>query len=853
MCLVLCCVGSTPREPFFPTSELGVNLTITETIELTNITMNGFIKIEGRFDVTAAQRLHVNDDNSITIDGEGYLWKGVQKDPIPVTVGVTEALIAKGFAESTTNTDYIVCFVDNKYWYTTNAGTTWNGPFLSMPNLDDILTAEYVPGGTSIMLVLDTGVLNIATANVQVLSITHAVEERGIIQSGKFYYHDATKLYSVLLSNPYTITEIVAETLTNLVRVNDNLWFAIDTTSGKITKSTDQGANWADTSIATPSITNLASDGTYLYYFNESNGLHLYRTTDGTSSAIVINFPDLTQYTSINAWGHFRVIAGDLKAGITIEKTNADASVDADLYLWRDIGDYIVRCTITNAVNPQQARMCTIHTLPQIADAFSPDLIYTISDATPTERFKGKYLGHQDGLVQLIGIDLELHYLSAGGAYAGKTGDEILDDTMDKLVLCTKGSIDDTGATVYTQTFGDATTIAQALNTYGRIGLGLIAVQSDSSVDFDTLADLPSSGRTLKGRNNAAPDTLRFLSALNQNGKKYDKVVVVGAGDDTEALQDTQGTGSNKIVITRLDLHCQNAVVDFAAGVWAVVRASEQISRIYQLEEWNATWMEVGSTCVCDGIPEIPYGTYIVLASEYNLAAKHAKWTLCQTINIQPLVADITNNLIVQGGSDSAGTGTAIAQLNTMQDLAAGNIKTPLRLNTNKITGLGDPAAAQDATTYAFVAKHCMIGSDNAAWIPCVFEIEEEIGKIYYDNTAGGGMTNVDGTDLSLLYRCPLPTNRGGLKLYVSGVRVELSDADNGDEITNIYVGCENYAGATQINNDATDYETPATVEQTFNAVDASGKASAFVVVDAVCTNAADFALRGVTLRCYYA
>jgi hypothetical protein len=82
----------------------------------------------------------------------------------------------------------------------------------------------------------------------------------------------------------------------------------------------------------------------------------------------------------------------------------------------------------------------------------------------------------------------------------------------------------------------------------------------------------------------------------------------------------------------------------------------------------------------------MPYGTYIVLGYQWNMANKSCMWTLCQTINLRQYTNQITNNLVAQGLSDSAGGGTPIAALNTLQDLSAGNIRTDLDLNDHEVT-----------------------------------------------------------------------------------------------------------------------------------------------------------------------
>lgn len=522
-----------------------------------------------------------------------------------------------------------------------------------------------------------------------------------IYQNGLIYFiGDNTKFYSVAIAAPYAEVEVFNPGANpyaygNLYRVNDNYWIARSFTAHLI-KSVNQGAAWTELSdppdmigtILQPLgvdldngyyyVGDLSSEGTVIWQYNGDTPTMIFKRG-------LLSYPVNMAHRQIGGIDY-------LYLHYLTEETASSFSLT--LFQYADVGIYVSKAIVKNVINPTEARVCLLKTLPEIADAFCPDLVYSVYDSAPALKFQGKYFNHSGGDVVLIGVDAELHYLSASGAYIGATGDEVIDGVMDSLNLCTKGNIDDTGATVYTQTFTDATTLAQALNTYGRIGLGLIAVQSDSSIDFETLADLPSSARTLT----YGTEVLKVLEIRNQNSKKYDKLTVIGSPDDTEDLQKTLGSGDNLLTVTRLDLHCKTAVDGFAAGVWAIISASEQISRIYVVEERDAMWMEVGSTCVVSGVPDVPYGTYIVIGMEYNLKIKKAVWTLCQTINIQPLVNDITNNLVPQGVSDSAGGGTAIT-LNTMADLAAGRFVNNIRMGTHRITGMGDPTAAQDAAT----------------------------------------------------------------------------------------------------------------------------------------------------------
>lgn len=665
---------------------------------MTNIAMDAWVLLDN---AAVANAVYLNE-NGIPFT-KYYYYSELEK------IFVNTLATLYGWAENTTDPTDIAILGLNAvgvpyHAISDDGGLTWSKTALvaivpatlyTLIYIDDVIWFVANNGGA---YKLHEGVGVFGSTDRKNITFAQAQGEKGIYYDGHFYYHNATHLYKVQLSAPYTETQIVALGMSNLVRVSDDLWYALEVATGDVIKSTDHGGSWTDCNDAIDDYTPRCSDGTYLYLTAVVNNVMRCIRTDDDGATIEYLFTRAAQDDGTSNYIEAvdaRIIGGTTYITIKERYLSAAGTTVYNLYNFQDIGNYIMSSIINNAVNPTEPRTAVLQMVPEVAEAFCPDLIYTISDSTPAEKFKGYYFSHTpQGVVTLIGIDREIHMLSASSANAAKKADEIIDVLLAKLVNCTAGSTDAAAATTYTQTFTDQTILAQGLNTYGRIGLGLIAVQSDSSIDFDLLSDLPASGRTLNG--DGEHETLLLRSVKNQNTQKYDKVIVVGARDDTEALQKTLGSGSHAVRITRLDLHDKLAVDDFCAGIWAVVGASEQISRIYEIEEWNATWMEVGSTCILTNIPSVPYGTYIVLSMQYDLAINRCLWRFCQTVDIKPLVNDITNNLVAQGLSDSAGGGTPLANLNTLQDLSSGNFKTAVTLPAA-------PTAALHAATKAYV------------------------------------------------------------------------------------------------------------------------------------------------------
>ena len=143
-----------------------------------------------------------------------------------------------------------------------------------------------------------------------------------------------------------------------------------------------------------------------------------------------------------------------------------------------------------------------------------------------------------------------------------------------------------------------------------------------------------------------------------------------------------------------------------------------------------------------------------------------------------------------------------------------------------------------------------MWGSANAAWVPCVFDLESIDASVL---GTGYGIKNTGALDPLITYQCSLPPVKGSLKLYVSGVRVGLYNADAGDYVNQIIVRGNTFNSINTINNDATDYNSPQRIEQTFVAVDCSGYDNVYVGVILAASQAGDLEINYVTLRCYYA
>ena len=148
------------------------------------------------------------------------------------------------------------------------------------------------------------------------------------------------------------------------------------------------------------------------------------------------------------------------------------------------------------------------------------------------------------------------------------------------------------------------------------------------------------------------------------------------------------------------------------------------------------------------------------------------------------------------------------------------------------------------------VSEALMLGVDNAEWVPLMYTSNSDARAI--DMSASTIIPSAAGGD-NWLFWLPLPTTKGSLKLYVSGSRVGLADADGDDFVDATAVFGHTHSTRTIINNDPTDYNTVDEHDDTFVAHDCSGYGIVGAELAVSIAAVADFNLAFVALRCYYA
>jgi len=176
--------------------------------------------------------------------------------------------------------------------------------------------------------------------------------------------------------------------------------------------------------------------------------------------------------------------------------------------------------------------------------------------------------------------------------------------------------------------------------------------------------------------------------------------------------------------------------------------------------------------------------------------------------------------------------------------------KTAVLLEVEFVALMSDGAVTSAAGATASMQALLMYGAANAAWVPCSYE-----GCYFasYAEIAGAGQVlNTGATDMTLFFLLPLPTVKGSLKLYISGTKFGLEDADADDYVNNVKIwGITD--SATILDTDATNYDSAGVKTDTFTAVDCSSYDHIKIEVECVNTNASDLDVHNIKLRCYYA
>lgn len=142
-----------------------------------------------------------------------------------------------------------------------------------------------------------------------------------------------------------------------------------------------------------------------------------------------------------------------------------------------------------------------------------------------------------------------------------------------------------------------------------------------------------------------------------------------------------------------------------------------------------------------------------------------------------------------------------------------------------------------------------MLGVANETWVPCIFEAG------YFPEswrTTGSQMQNIDDQNQFFHYALHLPCVKGSLKLYVSGIKIVLTDADANDFLNDWDVVGRKSDGNTVIDNNIDDLTSPNTYTHEFTGVDCSGFTQLSAALYATLTDAGELEIESVSLQVYY-
>ena len=154
--------------------------------------------------------------------------------------------------------------------------------------------------------------------------------------------------------------------------------------------------------------------------------------------------------------------------------------------------------------------------------------------------------------------------------------------------------------------------------------------------------------------------------------------------------------------------------------------------------------------------------------------------------------------------------------------------------------------------TVAQIDDLLMFGSAIAAWVPMAFEMVAS-GDSTRFAISGFHISNLTADDDNLLFCSTMPMLKGSLKLYVSGLRLAISDADATNFVTLTLIRAMDYAGDLALANDGSNRTAAGEYDKLFTAVDVSAYETvrALIYCETADANALD--ISSVSMRCYYA
>ena len=143
-------------------------------------------------------------------------------------------------------------------------------------------------------------------------------------------------------------------------------------------------------------------------------------------------------------------------------------------------------------------------------------------------------------------------------------------------------------------------------------------------------------------------------------------------------------------------------------------------------------------------------------------------------------------------------------------------------------------------------------GSANATWINCPLESWNVLAA--FRTGSLNRVWNTGATNGHVCYSVPLPTNRGGKKLYISGTRVSLAVADANNFVSRTNIVGQAASTSSYLDSDHTDKNTVDCHEDvSMGALDCSSQHVVKVNVESFVATGSQLGIQFVTVRYYYA
>jgi len=163
------------------------------------------------------------------------------------------------------------------------------------------------------------------------------------------------------------------------------------------------------------------------------------------------------------------------------------------------------------------------------------------------------------------------------------------------------------------------------------------------------------------------------------------------------------------------------------------------------------------------------------------------------------------------------------------------------------------PASQQSIKAYIDAIN--MIGSANATWIPTIGTQAGDFSKLDELRDSAGFYATAGTYDTTMTYRLLLPTNKGGLSLFVSGLRVQIYAADADDYVNFFKLYGTDYNTQTLLTgfSDTTPRTAQGVYTITPTAVDVSSYSVIAAYLDLKTTTSNQLLISSVEVLCYYA